>query len=571
MSRLQLESQYLKLLSVFGTHRQRVTLSEVSSVLFCSDRHTRNVIKELKNQGWIEWTAQHGRGKKSELKLRHNDFEFNELRVDKLINQGRVSDAIALVHEDEKSLEQFLSNRFGHEIRNDKRSLRVPYYRSMPNLYPCTDLRRSENHLIRQIFNGLTIYNEEKEEVEGDLAFNWKQLDEVTWKFYLRPAVYFHNGKQLDSQDVVASLLRCCKRSKLFQHIVKVKATDSLSVIISLSHSDAHLPLLLTDVKAMILPANHLAMRNFARYPIGTGAYRVKSNDELHLQLQAFDRYFGYRSLIDEVDIVTIPSDGYHFVPISTDYFSRTGDGVLSGWVNNSLENNTGENFQETLIEQGAYFLIYDSRCSELEDVEVRNWFNYVFQDCFLLGNFPEIERQYWIPAKSFMPDYWHTHFDCQRVKPDKQRFTLAYSLDHPEYRMFAQAMKTICSQHNISLQLEEIEYSQWALGDFEADMWLGSVMFSTPKLWSCAKWLFDTQVVRKSLSGKSEDLIDDLLIRWQTGQISDERVIATCLDFGRIKPLFHHWLKLNCSPRAKGVKLNSLGWFDFKSVWLAE
>lgn len=571
MSRLQLESQYLKLLGVFGTHSQMVTLSDLASILFYSERHMRNIIKGLKNNGWIEWNSQHGRGKKSTLKLRYNDFEFNEMRIDNLMHQGLVNDAIALVHNDKKNLEKFLSSRFGHEIRNDKRTLRVPYYRSMPNLYPCTDLRRSEIHLSRQIFNGLTIYNEEKQEVVGDLAFNWKQIDELTWKFYLRPAVYFHNGKLLDSNDVVTTLLRCCKRSKLYEHIIKIKALDSLCIKICLSHSDKRFPLLLADIKAMILPANHLGLHSFARYPVGTGSYRVKRNDEYHIQLQAFDRYFGYRSLIDEIDIVTIPSDRYHFVPISTDYFSQSGEAVLSGWVNNSLENDASKTFQETLIEQGAYFLIYDSRCAHFNNSEVRNWFNYIMQDCYLLSHFPEIERQYWIPAKSFLPDCWHTTFECQRTKPNCQSFILAYSLDHPEYRMFAQAMKKICTEYDICLELKEIEYSQWALGEIEADIWLGSVMLSEPKFWSCAKWLFDTQVIRKSLAGNNKSSLDNLLTSWRAGEVTDEEVIENCLGYGRIRPLFHHWLKLNRSPRANGVKLNNLGWFDFKAVWLAE
>ncbi|CAH0540254.1 SgrR family transcriptional regulator [Vibrio marisflavi] len=571
MHRPQLESQYIKLLNLFGNHQQKTTLSQISSALFCSTRHARNIIKDMQNRGWLLWSSQHGRGKKSTLKLFFNDFEFNELCVKSRVEQGRQAEAYSLIHQDEKSLEQFISRRFGYEVRNDKRVLRVPYYRSMPNLEPCSALRRSEMHLVRQVFNGLTAYNEEKQEVIGDIAFYWKQIDDLTWKFYLRPGVYFHNGKILDSADVVWSLKRCKDSSNVFDHLVEIKASDSLSVTIRLNQCDRKLPLLLSDISAMILPNKRAGISEFSSYPVGTGAFRVKANDEYHLQLQAFDRYFGFRSLIDEVDIVTIPYTQSHSTPISTDYFSQPGKKILSGWVDNSTINDDTSAFKETLIEQGAYFLIYDSRQPEFENPAIRNWFNEALQDCYLLSQLPLHERPYWMPAKSFMPDYWHTSVNSDRTGPTNDSFVLAYCTDHPEYQMFSEAIQHLLAQHNIRLTLKEIEYAQWSAGEVYADIWLGSVMIPEPRLWCCCKWLFDTPVVRCSLTGTDKNLLDQLQIKWVSGQISDEEVISQSLALGWVRPLFHHWLKLNCSTKAKGVKLNSLGWFDFKSIWLAE
>ncbi|PPS57948.1 hypothetical protein CRX72_08400 [Pantoea sp. BRM17] len=34
--------------------------------------------------------------------------------------------------------------------------------------------------------------------------------------------------------------------------------------------------------------------------------------------------------------------------------------------------------------------------------------------------------------------------------------------------------------------------------------------------------------------------------------------------------PLFHHWLLLEGQRSMRGVRLNTLGWFDFKSAWFA-
>lgn len=37
----------------------------------------------------------------------------------------------------------------------------------------------------------------------------------------------------------------------------------------------------------------------------------------------------------------------------------------------------------------------------------------------------------------------------------------------------------------------------------------------------------------------------------------------------GWLQPLFHHWLRLQGPAQARGIRLNNLGWFDFKSAWL--
>ncbi|EAS3058905.1 peptide ABC transporter substrate-binding protein, partial [Salmonella enterica] len=37
----------------------------------------------------------------------------------------------------------------------------------------------------------------------------------------------------------------------------------------------------------------------------------------------------------------------------------------------------------------------------------------------------------------------------------------------------------------------------------------------------------------------------------------------------GWLQPLFHHWMRLKSPDRARGIHLNNLGWFDFRSTWI--
>ena len=53
----------------------------------------------------------------------------------------------------------------------------------------------------------------------------------------------------------------------------------------------------------LILPQEWASLPSFAQHPIGTGAYQVIANDRHKLQIKAFNRYFGLRALLDEIDM----------------------------------------------------------------------------------------------------------------------------------------------------------------------------------------------------------------------------------------------------------------------------
>jgi SgrR family transcriptional regulator len=36
------------------------------------------------------------------------------------------------------------------------------------------------------------------------------------------------------------------------------------------------------------------------------------------------------------------------------------------------------------------------------------------------------------------------------------------------------------------------------------------------------------------------------------------------------IVPLIHHWLMIQGQRSMRGLRMNTLGWFDFKSAWFA-
>lgn len=128
--------------------------------------------------------------------------------------------------------------------------------------------------------------------------------DGKTYTIKLRPGVKFHDGTDMDAEDVVASLDRWMKTASRGKQtaatIAGVEAVDPLTVKISLSAPYAPLVSLLAfnNSAAIVLPSEKQAepMADF----VGTGPYKLKERKaDQYIQLERFD---GYASPEGETD-----------------------------------------------------------------------------------------------------------------------------------------------------------------------------------------------------------------------------------------------------------------------------
>lgn len=607
MSGRRLEQQYLKLRHHFGSQAVMTTLQELADRLFCTRRHMRNLLTQMQALGWITWQAEPGRGHRSMLQLLRSEHQLLSDKADKLLDSGHFSEAINLLGEEKQLIAPLLRAKLGYSIRADHQVLRVPYYRTMPNLYPGTPLRRSELHLVRQIFSGLTRINEEKGEVEADLAHHWRMLDPLHWRFYLRPAIQFHDGRTLSAADVIASLTRCA-RLPLFSHIEQISEAGALSINIRLSEPDNRLPLLLTNIEAMILPADHDARSDFASMPVGTGPYLVAENDDWHLRLKAFDHYFGYRALLDEVEILMWPDLTSTSLPAAQKSAVPSADSnrkekaisaETATWLSSSLSDvdyaaglaagftgKPSDEFREMFLERGGYFLLCDSRSPYWQNIEQRRWLRETLSPHSLLQQLVESIRHFWVPTGSLLPSWFHcmipgeseNPFTSEHVttgqsavahKPDMPVLKLAYHEQHPEYDMLTRLMAQNLAGKGVRLEITELDYTDWANGNAEVDLWLGTVNFAVPEIWNVGAWLLGTPLLRHSVSGGDPLLLEDWLRNWRNESLSSEQLMRRITGSGWLQPLFHHWMRLKGPEQAKGIHLNNLGWFDFKSTWM--
>ncbi len=449
---------------------------------------------------------------------------------------------------DKAAVRQMLVSHLGRSFRQGRHILRVLYYRPMKNLLPGSALRRSETHIARQIFSALTRVNEENGELEADIAHHWQQLTPTHWRFFLRPGIHFHHGRELEMSDVIASLQRS-NALPLYSHIERIESPTAWTLDIHLRQPDRWLPWLLGQVPAMVLPQEWQTMNHFSSMPVGTGPYAVVRNNQNQLKIHAFEDYFGYRALIDEVNVWVLPE------------ISEEPNGGLT------LQGNTeSEKAVESRLEEGCYYLLFDSRSPLGANEAVRRWLSYLFQPANLLYHAGEHYQGNWFPAYGLLPRWHHASNHASDKPAGLETVTLTYYRDHVEHRVIGGIMRDLLAAHQVKLEIQELEYDAWHRGEVVSDIWLNSVNFTLPIEFSLFAYLYEVPLIQRCIP---IDWQEDAS-RWRAGEFNPATWSQRLLASQHIVPLIHHWLMIQGQRSMRGVRMNTLGWFDFKSAWFA-
>ncbi|WP_421229607.1 HTH-type transcriptional regulator SgrR [Aeromonas jandaei] len=551
----RLYQQFQRLAQQLGCDEQEISLAEVAELLCCTPRNARLLLRRMRDQGWLNWTAEAGRGRRSRLTLLDSQESLTRRRLRDLLREGQLAQAVRLAEDRLDLLTPLLLEQLGQATREGRQILRVPYYRPLPQLLPTGPMRRSEVHLSRQIFNGLTRRNEENGEIEGDLAHHWEQVGPCHWRFYLRPAVRFHHGRELVVEDVMESLLALRDRP-LFAHLARLESPWPRTLDLYLDSPDPLLPDLLAEPVAAILPRELKGEGGFALQPVGTGPYRVIANDPLQLRLAAFDDYFGLRALLDEIDIWMLP-----------ELAERLESHLQLGRDSPELGTMRGE----SELESGCYFLLQDERSRALQDPALRYWVIQLLSPVALMARVaPELQRG-WTSALGMLP-HWRETLPPPQPRPQSLplRLVLACFNQHIEFNECAGAMADLLGSQGIELEVRTLDYGRWVSGeDEDVDLWLGTLNLEHEGPFAPYGWLQGTPLLRRVWA--SQLPLWQGLTQWRASgaEPSPRALMAQVQQQGWFVPLFHHWLELESRTGVHGVRMTALGWFDFRSAWL--
>ncbi|MCL7748443.1 ABC transporter substrate-binding protein [Halalkalibacter alkaliphilus] len=320
---MKLSKHYFTLYSTIGPTDAQVFISQIADLLSCSERHAKSVIKQLQVQEWICWKPSSGRGNASTLTFLLKPQEVEQQRVQTWIEDGDIKRALRWMEQQpelEPSFVKLVEDQF-QWVRDDGLDiLRYPLYRQIHTLLPFNMTTKHEWHLANHIFNRLIRYNYEKHEFVPELAHHWEQLDNGrTWRVYIRKGILFHDGSPLTSQTVKdnVKLWKEMKinrwRTKMIEDITHIEENSSTVITFHLLQPNKLFMHLFTDYQSMIIPI-HLYKKDpetFKMRPIGSGPYQITDYIKGYLVLEAFSNYFGYRPLLDKVELFDIPNSPY--------------------------------------------------------------------------------------------------------------------------------------------------------------------------------------------------------------------------------------------------------------------
>ncbi len=557
MSSPRLRQQFDLLFKHFSGQNVEVQIEEITEVLSCTRRNARIVLSKLHELGWIVWQPSSGRGKLSSLVFKQSQDDVNIELAKQLLEEGKIGRALSVLDQDVHKLTQVVQDYIGLQHRHGQQIVRLPYYRPLTLSAPLYKLRRSEKNIIQQVASGLTTIDD-TEQLAADIAHHWQSLTPRHWRFFIRPNIRCHNGNMLSMEQIVDHLKQLAT-IPLFAHIQDVEQTSDLIVDIHLSQSDYRLDQLLADASAKLV-INWVDGEDGQKYPQGTGPFKIVHNDNHRVVLSAFDDYFGFRPLIDQVEVVVID-----------EVYSNL---VYPSLSQNELKPGAQPKQEQVNLDPGCTYMLLDHVNGLSKQPQWASYFASKLNSLALLAKLPQQKMIDLGLISSFglKPGWQHSGASGVTQSPDPETIVVAYQHDHTFFADIAKSIKSLLTSdgHNVELKaIEEIQENQ-----LHADIWIKAMGIAMHKQEALATWFLCEELFEKTAKASVHLEVCNLIREWQSDPnraFPGLEISHTLVASQHILPMFHCWLGVNQdhSGSLQNAKTNALGWFDFSRVWL--
>jgi peptide/nickel transport system substrate-binding protein len=155
------------------------------------------------------------------------------------------------------------------------------------------------------IFNSLVKLDKNHLGFKSALAEDWNNPDNLTWRFFLRNDVKFHNGYNFSAEDVKFTFEFLKNLSYFAEELQPISEIDILdNYTIDITTNNPYPNLLNRFLTIYILSKQYIMESENLNetWPIGTGAYKlVEDSPGEHIILERFDDYWGDKPDIEKV------------------------------------------------------------------------------------------------------------------------------------------------------------------------------------------------------------------------------------------------------------------------------
>ena len=561
MRQLNRLKQYQRLWQPSEGAPQQVTIAELASRCFCSERHVRTLLRQAQEAGWLNWHAQSGRGKRGELRFYVSPESLRNTMMEEALKHGQQHNALELAQLAPEELRELLHPFLGGQWQNDTPTLRIPYYRSLDALQPGFLPGRAEQHLAGQVFSGLTRFNGNSSEPTGDLAHHWEVTDGgLRWHFYIRSTLHWHNGDKIETaqlQRSLKALLMLPALRKLFQSVLDIEVTHPQSLTFTLHQPDYWLPhRLATYCSRLAHPDQPMT---------GSGPFRLSVFDSELVRLESHEQYHLNHPLIKAIEYWITPTLFDYGLGTSCRHPVQIAIGEPDELESLRLvSNSTSLGFCYLTLKQS-------DRMSELQARRLIN----IIHLSTLLHTLP-LNEGLITPTEELLPGLPIPRWPDLTHVPLPAALTLVYHLP-VELHTQANQLKQYLAQQGCELTVIFHDAKTWdgcpQLAD--ADMMMGDRLIGEAPEYTLEQWLRCDTLWPHLLSAPQVAHLQATLDAVQTQADEQARhaglraIFTRLMDNAVLTPLFNYQYQISAPPGVNGIRLNTRGWFDFTEAWL--
>lgn len=561
MRQLNRLKQYQRLWQPSEGAPQQVTIAELASRCFCSERHVRTLLRQAQEAGWLNWHAQSGRGKRGELRFYVSPESLRNTMMEEALKHGQQHNALELAQLAPEELRELLHPFLGGQWQNDTPTLRIPYYRSLDALQPGFLPGRAEQHLAGQVFSGLTRFNGNNSEPTGDLAHHWEVTDGgLRWHFYIRSTLHWHNGDKIETaqlQRSLKALLMLPALRKLFQSVLDIEVTHPQCLTFTLHQPDYWLPhRLATYCSRLAHPDQPMT---------GSGPFRLSVFDSELVRLESHEQYHLSHPLIKAIEYWITPTLFDYGLGTSCRHPVQIAIGEPDELESLRLvSNSTSLGFCYLTLKQS-------DRMSELQARRLIN----IIHLSTLLHTLP-LNEGLITPTEELLPGLPIPRWPDLTHVPLPAALTLVYHLP-VELHTMANQLKQYLAQQGCELTVIFHDAKTWdgcpQLAD--ADMMMGDRLIGEAPEYTLEQWLRCDTLWPHLLSAPQAAHLQATLDAVQTQADEQARhaglraIFTRLMDNAVLTPLFNYQYQISAPPGVNGIRLNTRGWFDFTEAWL--
>jgi MarR-like DNA-binding transcriptional regulator SgrR of sgrS sRNA len=554
MRQLHRVNQFQRLWQLSQGEPLRLSVAAMAQHCFCSERHVRTLLRQWQDAGWLRWRGESGRGKQGELTFLISPEQLRQQLLTQQLEAGEAVQALQVLDLHPERLVKMLRPLMGGQWQNQAPVLRIPYYRAMEPLRPLRLTGRAEQHLVRQIFSGLTRFN--GDDVEGDLAHHWQHDGSgCDWYFWLRPQLSWHNDEPIQAAQLASQLqqiMQTVRGSRLLASIERIEAPHPLALRIQLRQSDYWLPQRLAH-QYCLLPHPDAV-------DVGSGPWKLTHFTDELVRLESHARWHLQRPLIQVVEYWITPQLFAHGLGTSCRHPVQIAIG--------DPDELDALRPVDHSISLGFCYLA--PRISADFTAAQVTALIALIQHSGVIQQLP-LDEGLITASKELLPG-WPVPSAGMTAVTLPEKLTLHYHLPI-ELHVMAQALvpllakqgcKLTCVFHDVKNWRDDIDLS-------DADVVMGDRLIGDAPLFTLVNWLENDPVWTPLRAPVLQAPLSAIAHQPSPEQraVLTHQLFQQLMRDGHLLPLFNYRYQVFAPPGVEGIQLNTLGWFDFTRAWI--